>query len=101
MAMGLQYSTVAASDADVPLKDKISGALDKVLYIYQVDEETRKREIDKVMDLDYQGMSKQVIEAFITFVNRTSNEALDEMKKTVREREQAKSKKTSERSKAI
>lgn len=88
MTMGLQYSTVAASDADVPLKDKISGALDKVLYIYQVDEETRKREIDKVMHLDYQGMSKQVIKAFIAFVNRTNNEALDEIAKAIYEREQ-------------
>lgn len=90
MVMGLQYSTVVANDADIPLKEKISGALDQVLYIYRVDESTRKREIDKVINLDYQGMSKQVIEAFITFVNRTSNEALDEMKKTVRKREQAK-----------
>ena len=41
------------------------------------------------MNLDYQGMSKQVIEAFIAFVNRTSSAALDEMKETIREREQA------------
>ncbi|MBQ8303985.1 MAG: TetR/AcrR family transcriptional regulator [Clostridia bacterium] len=92
MAMGLQYSTVAASDADVPLKDKISSALDKVLYIYQVDEETRKREIDKVMHLDYQSMSKQVIDSFIAFVNKTSNDALNEMKETIRKRERAKNK---------
>ncbi len=92
MVMGLQYATVAANDADIPLKVKISGALDRVLDIYQVDEDTRKREIDKVMNLDYQGMSKQVIEAFIVFVNGTNNEALDEMKKTVRKREQAKKK---------
>ena len=90
MAMGLQYSTVAASDADVPLKDKISSALDKVLYIYQVDEETRKREIDKVMHLDYQSMSKQVIDSFIAFVNKTSNDALNEMKETIRKRERPK-----------
>lgn len=90
MAMGLQYSTVAASDADVPLKDKISSALDKVLYIYQVDEETRKREIDKVMHLDYQNMSKQVIDSFIAFVNKTSNDALNEMKETIRKRERPK-----------
>ncbi len=102
MVMGLQYATVAVNDADIPLKVKISGALDRVLDIYQVDEETRKREIDKVMNLDYQSMSKQVIEAFITFVNRTSNEALDEMKKTVRKREQAKKiNKISKGSKAI
>ncbi len=88
MVMGLQYSTVAANDAKIPLKEKISGALEQVLYIYRVDEATRKHEIDKVMNLDYQGISKQVIEAFIAFVKRSSNEALDEMKMTVRKREQ-------------
>lgn len=94
MVMGLQYSTLAASDADVPLKDKISGALDKVLYIYQVDEETRKREIDRVMHLDYRGISKRVVEAFIAFVNRTNNEALDEIEKAIYEREQKRKPKT-------
>lgn len=88
MVMGLQYSTLAASNADVPLKNKISAALDQVLYIYQVDEETRKREIDRVMDLDYRGISKRVVEAFIAFVNRTNNEALEEIEKTIYEREQ-------------
>ena len=101
MVMGLQYSTLVASDADVPLKVKISGALDHVLSIYRVDEKVRKREIDKVMNLDYQGISEQVIEAFIAFVSRTSNDALDEMKRTVRKREQAKSIPLSERSKAL
>ena len=38
MVMGLQYSTIAANDAPIPLKEKISGALDQVLYIYRVDE---------------------------------------------------------------
>ncbi len=92
MVMGLQYATVAANDANIPLKEKISEALDKVLYIFQVDEQTRKREIDKVMHLDYQGMSKQVIDSFIAFVNKTSNDALNEMKETIRKRERAKNK---------
>lgn len=98
MVMGLQYSTIAASDANIPLKIKIPAALDKVLSIYRVEKATRRREIDKVMHLDYQGMSKQVIEAFINFVNRQSNEALKEMRKTIRRRECIRSMQLSERS---
>lgn len=90
MVMGLQYSTIAANDADIPLKIKISGALDRVLDIYRVDEMVRKREIEKVMNIDYKGISEQVISEFITFVNKTNSDALDEMKKTVRKREQEK-----------
>lgn len=101
MVMGLQYSTVAASDANVPLKVKISGALDHVLDIYRVDEETRKREINNVMSLDYQNISHRVIEAFITFVDKTNNAALKEMKETVRVREQTKKELKPERSKVI
>ncbi len=101
LVMGLQYSTIAASDAHIPLKVKISGALDHILSIYRVDEAVRKREIDKVMNLDYRRISEQVIEEFISFVNKTNKNALDEMKKTVRKREKAKTKLLSERSKAI
>ncbi len=100
MVMGLQYATITANDADIPMKVKISGALNTVLDIYQVDEATRKTEIEKVMNIDYKGTTKQVIEAFIGFVSRTSNEALEEMKKTVLEREKAKTKRLSKNSKS-
>ncbi len=100
MAMGLQYSTVVASDADISLKVKISSTLDRVLDIYQVDEKARKAEIEKVMNIDYKDISKQVVEAFIGFVNRTSSIALHEMEKTVREREREKTKRLSKSSKA-
>lgn len=96
MVMGLQYSTIAISNADVPLKNKISAALDQVLYIYQVDEETRKREIDMVLHLDYQDISKRVLEAFIAFVNRTNNKALDNMEKAVRKREEKRKQNTND-----
>ena len=46
------------------------------------------------MDLDYRGISKRVVEAFIAFVNRTNNEALEEIEKTIYEREQKRKPKT-------
>lgn len=92
MVMGLQYSTIAASDANIPLKVKISGALDRVLDIYRVDERVRKQEIEKVMNMDYESISKQVLSAFIAYVDKTNNEALDEMRQTVRKRERMRTK---------
>lgn len=92
MVMGLQYSTIAASDAGVPLKEKIAGALDRILDIYRVDAMVRKQEIEKVMQLDYRGISNRVLSEFIVFVNKTNKEALDEMRRTVRKREQVKRK---------
>lgn len=90
MVMGLQYSTIAANDANIPLNVKITGALDRVLDIYHVDEMVRKREIEKVMNMDYKDISKRVISAFIAYVDKTSNEALKQMRETIRKREQIK-----------
>lgn len=92
MVMGLQFATIATSDADIPLKVKIAGALDKVLEIYRVDAQTRSREINRVMSMEREGISRQVLEGFIHYVNRTSEEALEEMRETVQKRNQEQSK---------
>lgn len=90
LVMGLQYTTVAASDANIPLKTKIAGALDRILDIYQVDKETRMCEIENVLQMDCRGVSKRVLSEFIAFVDKTNNEALDEIRMTIRKREQTK-----------
>lgn len=92
MVMGLQYSTIVANDADIPLKIKIAGALDRVLDIYRVDETVRRREIENIMQMDYRVISNQVLSEFIAFVNKTNNDALNQMRKTIRKKEQAKNK---------
>lgn len=75
--MGLQYATIVSTDADVSLDVRISGALNQILSIYDIDEQTRKCEIDKVLAMNSYGIGKRVLDEFVKYVNLTSEEALE------------------------
>lgn len=75
--MGLQYATIVSTDADVSLDVRISGALNQILSIYGIDEQTRKCEIDKVLAMNSYGIGKRVLDEFVKYVNLTSEEALE------------------------
>lgn len=85
LVQGLQYSAIVSTDANIPLKMRLSGALNQILSIYNVDEKTRQEEIQKVLDKDCREISKRVLEAFTGFVNeknaKTLNEAQDALSK--------------------
>ena len=79
LVMGLQYATVIASDADVTLKARVRGALNQILSIYNVDEETRKNEIEEVLTIDENEISKRVLNGFKNFVKKENEHTLAEM----------------------
>ena len=78
LIMGLQYSAIVPTDANIPLKMRLSGALNQILSIYHVDEETRREEIQKVLDKDCREISKRVLEAFTDFVKKKNAKTLSE-----------------------
>ena len=45
LIMGLQYAAIAPTDANFPVKMRISGALNQILSFYNVDKETRQEDI--------------------------------------------------------
>lgn len=77
--MGLQYAAIVPTDANIPLKMRIAGVLNQILGIYNVDEETRQTEIQKVLDKDCRAISKRVLDGFTGFVKKTNADALKEM----------------------
>lgn len=77
--MGLQYTAIAPTDADIPLKTRIAGSLNQILSIYNVDEQTRKKEIEEVLAMNDRGISKRVLQGFINFVEKTNKQTLEEM----------------------
>ena len=79
LVMGLQYAAIVPTSADIPVKTRVAGALNQVLSSYNVDEATRKKEIDKVLAKDCRGISKQVLEGFTRFVEKTNHNTLEEM----------------------
>lgn len=79
LVMGLQYTAIAPTDADIPLKTRIAGSLNQILSIYNVDEQTRKKEIEEVLAMNDRGISKRVLQGFINFVEKTNKQTLEEM----------------------
>jgi len=87
LVMGLQYSAIVPTDANIPLKLRLSGALNQILSIYNVDEETRQEEIQKVLDKDCREISKRVLEAFTGFVKQKTAKALNDAQDAVLKKE--------------
>ncbi len=79
LVMGLQYISVVATDAKVSLERKIIRALEQILSIYNIDETTRKAEIEKVVSSDYREMGKPMLQQFIKYVEDTNMQTLENM----------------------
>lgn len=84
LVMGLQYAAIVSTDVDIPVKTRITGALQQILSIYNVDEKTKEREIEKVLSMDCRNISKRVLAGFTGFVERTNEHSLEEMIKSHR-----------------
>ena len=76
LVMGLQYSAIAPTDANLPLKMRLSGALNQILSIYNVDEKKRQEEIRRVLNKDCREISKRVLKAFTGFVKERNARTL-------------------------
>ena len=79
LVQGLQYSAIVPTDANIPLKMRLSGALNQILSIYNVNEKTRQEEIQKVLDKDCREISKKVLKAFTGFVKEKNAKTLNEV----------------------
>ena len=79
LVMGIQYSIITANDNILPLKTRISGGLNQILSIYNVDELTRTAKIEKVLQMDCRQLGKQVLAEFIKYVEKTNEHTLENL----------------------
>ncbi len=79
LVMGIQYAAIVTTNADISLKTRIAGALNQVLSIYNIDEDTRKKEIETVLEKDCREISKRVLDGFLRFVEKANTQALEQM----------------------
>jgi len=68
LVKGLQYAAIAPTDLDIPVKTRIADVLHLILGMYDVDEETRQKEIDHVLAMECRDVSKKVWQGFIGYV---------------------------------
>lgn len=79
LVMGLQYAAIVPTNADVPLKMRIGGALNQILSIYNINEDIREKEINKVLAKECREISQNVLQDFVRFVEKTNEETLEQM----------------------
>lgn len=78
LVSGTEYATLMTAGYAVPLETRIAGALNNIMTIYQIPEETRKMKIEKILAMDYHGISKRILGEFRRFVEETNDHTLDE-----------------------
>ncbi|MBO5065669.1 MAG: TetR/AcrR family transcriptional regulator [Clostridia bacterium] len=74
LVQGIDYATIISDTARVPLKTRISGALNQILSIYNVPEEIRKEKIQQVISMDCRELGKRVLTEFKAYVEKLSAE---------------------------
>ena len=79
LVSGIEHATLMVAGDPVPLEARITGALNSILAIYGVPEETRQVKLEKVFALDYIGLGKRVLEEFKDYVASTNDEAFQSL----------------------
>ncbi len=74
LIQGIDYATIISDTTSVPLKTRISGALNQVMCIYNVPEEIRIERIEQVLAMDCRGLGKRVLTEFKAYVEKLNAE---------------------------
>ena len=75
LVSGIEYATLMTAGDPVPLETRIAGALNNILGIYGVPEETRQIKLQKVFAMDYITLGKRVLDEFKQYVTDANDEA--------------------------
>lgn len=81
LAAGIEYSTLNTSGVTVALETRIAGAMNNILSIFNVPEEIRKMNIDRVLSKDFRKLGRRVLNEFKQYVEDTNEQALMDLLK--------------------
>lgn len=74
---GIEYATLATTDVSTSLENRIIGALNTILTIYNVPKELRQLKIEKALAMDYKKFGLRVLKKFREFVAQTNEHNLE------------------------
>ncbi len=80
LVSGIEYATLMTTKNSAPIDTRISGALNQIMSIYGVPEEIRKAKIARVLDMDYRAIGQRILNEFIEYVEKVTEEAFEESK---------------------
>ena len=70
LVMGIQYAVIIPTDVEIPLSERIAGALNQILSIYGVPENNRAEKIRRILALDYNDIRQRVREGSLRYVDQ-------------------------------
>ena len=76
LVSGIEYATLMTVGDPVSLETRIAGALNGILQIYNLPEETRRMKIRRVLAMDYRAIAERMLAELKQFVIDTNEQAL-------------------------
>lgn len=77
LVSGIEYATLMTTEISAPLDVRISGALNQIMSIYGVSEETRKKNIAAVLEMDYRAIGQRILKDFIKYTEMVTDAAFE------------------------
>jgi len=79
LVSGVEYATLMTTENGPSLETRIAGALNCIMQIYQIPEETRRMKIGRVLAMDYRGIGSRVFREFLEFVEQNNEQAIKKL----------------------
>jgi len=79
LVSGIEYTTLMTTDTVLPLETRITGALNNIMWIFNVPEDIRKQKIKKVLAMDYRALGREVLAKFEQFVEDTNEHIFENL----------------------
>ena len=73
LVAGIELATLRAIDKTVSLETRIAGALNIIMTIYNVPEEIRRQNINKVLAMEHRSLGKRIFEEFKEYVGQMNS----------------------------
>ena len=81
---GIEYATIMKTEHSASVEHRIEGALNTIMILFGVPEETRKIKVEKVLAMDYRAIGRKVYEDFKRYVTETNEHNLEETSKSTK-----------------
>jgi AcrR family transcriptional regulator len=81
---GIEYATIMKTEHSASVEHRIEGALNTIMILFGVPEETRKIKVAKVLAMDYRAIGRKVYEDFKRYVTETNEHNLEEISKSTK-----------------
>lgn len=77
LVSGIEFAIMMTTNDSAPLETRIIGALNNIMRIFNVPEETRQQKLKKVLALDYRALARRVLKQFREFVDQTNEHTFE------------------------